>query len=128
MNRNEDETNKLFQEIRNEVIDFTTSNFLTQIVEKYQNQENLCFQENKGNSFEFVKCKLLINMQGMMNFQKRQSKEEKKMEFKINYLKNEIAECLNINERSQCQQSAINNILQIQQDFLKTLELTSKNQ
>ncbi|CAD8175278.1 unnamed protein product [Paramecium octaurelia] len=120
MNRNEDETIKLFQEIRNEVIDFTTSNFLTQIVEKYQNQENLCFQENKGNSFEFVKC--------MMNFQKRQSKEEKKMEFKINYLKNEIAECLTINERSQCQQSAINNIMQIQQDFLKTLELTSKKQ
>ncbi|CAD8063737.1 unnamed protein product [Paramecium primaurelia] len=120
MNRNEDETNKLLQEIRNEVIDFTTANFLGQIVEKYQNQENICFKENKGNRFEFVKC--------MMNFQKSQQKEEKKMEFKINYLKNEIAECLNINEKSQCQQSAINSIIQIQQDFLKSLELTLKKQ
>ncbi|CAD8056074.1 unnamed protein product [Paramecium primaurelia] len=118
MNNNEEETNKLLQEIRNEVIDFTATNFLGQVVEKYQNYEKICFQENKGNSIEFVKC--------MMNFQKRQIKEEKKMEFKIDYLKNEIAECLNINERNECQQLAINNIMQIQQDFLKNIELSLK--
>ncbi|CAK76501.1 unnamed protein product (macronuclear) [Paramecium tetraurelia] len=118
MNRNEDETTKLLQEIRNEVTDFTTTNFFGQVVQKYQSYEQQCFQENKANSIEFVKC--------MMKFQKRQIKEEKKMEFKIDYLKYEIAECLNTNERTQCQQLAINNIMQIQQEYLKSIELTLK--
>ncbi|CAD8154583.1 unnamed protein product [Paramecium octaurelia] len=118
MNRNEDETNKLLQEIRNEVTEFTTTNFFGQVAENYQNYEKQCFEENNTNSIQFVKC--------MMKFQKRQIKEEQKMEFKIDYLKNEIAECLNTNERTQCQQLAINNIMQIQQEFLKSIELTLK--
>ncbi|CAD8091402.1 unnamed protein product [Paramecium sonneborni] len=71
-----------------------------------------------------IKIKEIVqNLLSMMPFQKRQLKEEKKMEFKINYIKNEIAECLQKKQIEQCKQSAINNIIQAQSDFLQSIDI-----